>query len=318
MLFRSDYAAWQRQWLSGQRLQSQVDYWRETLADAPVLLELPTDRPRPAEQSFSAASVPIHIGKELTAELKALSRRCGSTLFMTLLGAWAAVLARLSNQPEVIIGTPSANRNRAELQELIGFFVNTLALRIDLSGSPTVLEFLERVRHTTLGAQQHQDLPFEQVVEIVKPPRRLDHSPLFQVMFSWQNNDYPALELPGLEVSVAGGALNQVRFDLELTLAEDPSTGAISGGFSYSTALFDSATMERHCSYLLRLLEGMVRSSDRPIQQIELLGAEEKNLLLNDRNQTQSPYPTELCFHELFEEQVARTPESVAVVQGKE
>ncbi|MBV8100056.1 MAG: amino acid adenylation domain-containing protein, partial [Verrucomicrobia bacterium] len=313
-----DYAAWQRQWLSGQRLQSQIDYWRENLADAPVLLELPTDRPRPAEQSFSAASVPIHIGKELTADLKVLSRRCGTSLFMTLLGAWAAVLARLSNQPEVIIGTPSANRNRTELQDLIGFFVNTLALRIDLSGSPTALEFLERVWHTALGAQQHQDLPFEQVVEIVQPPRRLDHSPLFQVMLSWQNHDHLALELPGLEVSLTGGTLDHVRFDLELTLADDSSTGAINGALSYSTALFDSATMERHCGYLLRLLEGMVRAPDRPIEQIELISSEEKRLLLNNWNQTDAPYEKERCIHELFEERVALTPEAIAVVQGEE
>ncbi|MBV8099154.1 MAG: amino acid adenylation domain-containing protein, partial [Verrucomicrobia bacterium] len=310
-----DYAAWQRQWLSGERLETQVDYWRETLADAPVLLELPTNRPRPAEQSFSAASVPIHIGKELSAQLKALSHRCGATLFMTLLGAWAAVLTRLSNQPEVVIGTPSANRNRAELHNLIGFFVNTLALRIDLSGSPTVRDFLARVRHTILGAQQHQDLPFEQVVEIVQPPRRLDHSPLFQVMFSWQNHDYPALDFPDLEISVAGGTPDRVRFDLELTLTEEQ--GAISGALNYSTALFDSAAMEHHRSYLLRLLEGMVRAPDRPIEQIEILEPDEKALLLNNWNQTDAPYPKECLIHELFERQVERTPEATALVQGE-
>ncbi|MBV8098161.1 MAG: AMP-binding protein, partial [Verrucomicrobia bacterium] len=313
-----DYAAWQRRWLSGPRLQRQVDYWRETLADAPVLLELPTDRPRPAERSFTGARVPVQIGKEVSAQLKALSRRCETTLFTTLLGAWAAVLARLSNQPEVVIGTPSANRNRTELQGLIGFFVNTLALRVDLSGSPTVLEFLERVRQTTLGAQQHQDIPFEQVVDTVQPPRRLDHSPLFQVVFSWQNQDYPPLDLPELEVSVVDEALDQVRFDLELTLADDPSTGSISGVLSYSTALFDSTTVEQHCSYLLRLLEGMVQAPERPVEQIEILGAEEKALLLRDWNRTEAPYPTELCFHELFEQQVQRAPEAVAVVQGEE
>src|ERR1700758_1660121 len=165
-----DYAHWQRKWLSGQRLENQINYWRETLADGPVLLELPTDRPRPAQQSFSGATISFRVDAELTLALKELSKRSGMTLFMTLLTAWAAVLGRLSSQEELVIGTPTANRNRIELEPLAGFFVNTLALRINLAGEPSFTELLERVRQIAIEAQDHQDLPIEQVVEIVRPP----------------------------------------------------------------------------------------------------------------------------------------------------
>src|SRR6185312_242750 len=179
-----DYAAWQREWLSGERLQKQSEYWREALAGAPALLELPTDRPRPEQQSFAGGYVPVVIERELAEGLKELSRRQGTTLFMTLLSGWAAVLGRLSGQQEVVIGTPTANRRRAETEGVIGFFVNTLALRIDLRDEPSVTDLLERVKKTAVEAQEHQDVPFEQVVEIVQPPRHLSHTPVFQVMFS--------------------------------------------------------------------------------------------------------------------------------------
>ncbi|MGX5878888.1 condensation domain-containing protein, partial [Burkholderia gladioli] len=170
-----DYAAWQRQWLTGERLQAQVDYWRDTLADAPVLLDLPTDRPRPAQQSFVGAHVPVRFDAELTQALRRLAQTHGVTPYMIVMAAWAAVLARLSGQQDIVIGTPSANRNRQEVEPLIGFFVNTLALRLDLSGAPDAAALLARVRQAALAAQDHQDLPFEQVVEIVNPPRNLGH-----------------------------------------------------------------------------------------------------------------------------------------------
>ncbi|WP_353043689.1 condensation domain-containing protein, partial [Mesorhizobium sp. M1023] len=206
-----DYAAWQRRWLSGERLQSQAQHWRDTLSDAPARLALPTDRPRPAQQSYAGAAVPIVIDADLTRGLKRLSRQHGTTLFMAVLAAWAAVLSCLSGQDDVVIGVPSANRGRREVEELIGFFVNTLALRLDLSGAPSVSELLERTRRTTLAAQEQQDLPFEQVVEIVKPPRHLDHTPLFQVMLAWQNNAVGSLDLPGLSVEAKGEGIDQVK-----------------------------------------------------------------------------------------------------------
>ena len=185
----ADYAAWQRQWLSGERLAEQSSYWQRTLADAPAVIDLPSDRHRPEQQDFSGDTVPLVLDEALTAGLQALSRRHGLTLFMTVLAGWALVLSRLSNQEEVVIGTPSANRGRLEIEGLIGFFVNTLALRVNLSASPTVTELLDRVKDVALQAQANQDLPFEQVVDLIKPVRSLSHTPVFQVMFAWQNNE---------------------------------------------------------------------------------------------------------------------------------
>nr|WP_248141654.1 non-ribosomal peptide synthetase [Burkholderia gladioli] len=307
-----DYAAWQRQWLTGERLHTQAEHWRSTLADAPVLLALPGDRPRPPQQTFAGAAVPVLIDAELTQGLKRLGHRHGTTLFMTLLAAWAAVLARLSGQDDLVIGTPVANRNRIELEPLIGFFVNTLALRIDLTGAPTVTELLARVRQLTLAAQDHQDLPFEQVVEIVQPPRRLDHTPLFQVMFAWQNNDPGVLELPGLNIGPAGPSHNQIKFDLDLSLRE---TGdAIAGSIGYATALFDASTIERQRGYLLALLRAMVADDAQSVARIDVLSADERELLLETWNRTDTPYPAHLCVHQLFEQQVQRTPEAIALV----
>src|SRR5205807_7489044 len=189
--------------VSGERLQKQSEYWGEALAEAPALLELPTDRPRPEQQSFAGGGVPIRMDRELTRKLRKLSHGYGTTLYMTLLGAWAAVLSRLSGQAEVVIGTPVANRRRAETEGLIGFFVNTLALRIDLRGEPSVAEMLKRVKGAVLGAQEHQDVPVEQVVEMVQPPRHLNHTPIFQVVLSWQNNIGSLPELPGMQMSLA-------------------------------------------------------------------------------------------------------------------
>ncbi len=297
-----DYAAWQREWLSGERLQRQSDYWRQALADAPTLLELPTDRPRPQRQSFAGAYVSIRIDGKLTKALKQLSAQQGTTLFMTLLAAWAAVLSRLSGQDDVIIGTPSANRGRKETEGLIGFFVNTLAMRINLGNEPTVTELLAEVRAATLAAQDHQDLPFEQVVEIVQPPRRLNNTPLFQVIFTWENNNWCHLDLPGMEVIFAEIPSELVRFDQELIMFEQD--GGIVGNLKYATALFDEATIKRHCGYLLEMLRAMVVNVEQPVVEINLLPPEERRLLLEEWNATEAEYASQLCIHELFEEQV--------------
>ncbi|TYO61562.1 AMP-binding protein, partial [Bradyrhizobium hipponense] len=307
-----DYAAWQRQWLSGERLQSQAHYWRNNLSGAPARLDLPTDRPRPAQQSFAGASVPVVIDADLTRGLKQLSRQHGTTLFMTVLAAWAAVLARLSGQDDLVIGVPSANRGRREIEELIGFFVNTLALRLDLSGAPSVSQLLERTRRTALAAQEHQDLPFEQVVEIVQPPRHLDHTPLFQVMLAWQHDAVESFDLAGLSVEAAGEGLDQVRFDLELNLCEHGEE--IAGAFGYATALFDEASIERQRGYLLTLLRAMVADAGQPVGRIELLSTAERTYLLEELNRTAAPYPSERCVHQLFEAQVQKAPGAVALV----
>ncbi|RWN89952.1 MAG: non-ribosomal peptide synthetase, partial [Mesorhizobium sp.] len=288
-----DYAAWQRQWLSGERLQKQAQYWRDTLSGAPARLVLPTDHARPAQQSFSGASVPIVIDADLTRGLKRLSRQHGTTLFMTVLAAWAAVLSRLSGQDDLVIGVPSANRGRREIEELIGFFVNTLALRLDLSGEPSVSQLLEQTRRTALAAQEHQDLPFEQVVEIVQPPRALDHTPLFQVMLAWQNNAVGSFDLAGLSVEAAGEGYDQVKVDLELSLGECGEV--IAGTFGYASALFDEATIERQRGYLLALLRAMVADAGQPVGRIELLPAAERAYLLEELNRTAAAYPSERC-----------------------
>jgi natural product biosynthesis luciferase-like monooxygenase protein/amino acid adenylation domain-containing protein len=308
-----DYAAWQRQWLSGERLQTQAQYWRAQLADAPVLLELPTDRPRSPQQSFAGATWSVTIDAGLTEQLKRLSQQQGTTLFMTLLAAWAVVLARLSGQQDLVIGTPTANRTRQELEPLIGFFVNTLALRIDLADEPSVADVLERVRVSALAAQDHQDLPFEQVVEIVQPPRRLEHPPLFQVMFAWQNNDDASLDLPGLQIQPVAVPLDWAKFDLLLNLSE--TRDGIAGDFIYATALFDAATIERHRGYLVNVLRAMVADAQQPVARIDLLSNAERKLLLRDWNETQAPYPRDRCIHELFEAQAQQTPDAIAVVR---
>ncbi|MGF6658423.1 amino acid adenylation domain-containing protein [Paraburkholderia atlantica] len=312
-----DYAAWQRQWLSGERLQRQAQYWREALSGAPSMLALPTDRARPAQQSFAGASVPVVIDVDLTRDLKRLSRQHGTTLFMTVLAGWAAVLSRLSGQDDLVIGVPSANRGRREIEELIGFFVNTLALRVDLSGEPSVSELLERTRRTALGAQEHQDLPFEQVVEIVQPPRALDHTPLFQVMLAWQDNAPGRLDLPGLGVEeVMDNAPGQIRFELELNVGE--CDGRIVGTLGYATALFEESTVRRQRDYLLALLRAMAADAGQPVERIDILPAAERGYLLEELNRTEAAYPSERCIHELFEAQVRRSPEAVALVHENE
>lgn len=312
-----DYAAWQRQWLSGERLQAQSDYWRTTLADMPTMLDLPTDRPRPAQQSFVGAQVPIHVDRALTQALSNLSRKYGVTLFMTVLAAWASVLSRLSGQDDVVIGTPTANRRRQEVESLIGFFVNMLALRIDLSGTPDTGELLKRVRHTALAAQDHQDLSFEQVVEIAQPPRRPDHTPLFQVIFVWENSDVSQWKLPGLDISPAKQAYETVKFDLELSLAD--VGGEIIGTLDYSTALFDRETIERQVGYLQATLQVLTLDAPRAVATVDILAPAERELLLNTWNRHEVEYPANGCIHHLFEQQVEQRPQAVALIyEGQE
>ncbi|RFA17542.1 non-ribosomal peptide synthetase, partial [Subtercola boreus] len=236
-----DYAVWQREWISGERQALQARYWSSELADAPALLALPTDRSRPAQQSFAGAHVDIWLDPELSRQLKVLSLRYGTTLFMTILAAWASLLSRLSGQEDIVIGTPVANRARTEVEGLIGFFVNTLALRVDLSESQDLETLLAQVRSKVVSGQDHQDLPFEQVVEIVQPARRLDHTPLFQVMFSWENEDVvAATKLDGLSVTPLETNYEVAKFDLDLALRE--AGDEIIGVLVYSSALFDEST----------------------------------------------------------------------------
>ncbi|MGS4239242.1 amino acid adenylation domain-containing protein [Serratia marcescens] len=311
-----DYAAWQRRYLTPERLAAQAQYWRETLSDAPALLTLPTDRPRPAVQSFSGGEVPIAIDAELTQALRQFSRQHGGTLFMTVLAAWSLVLARMAGQQELVIGTPEANRGRLETESLVGFFVSTLALRIDLRDDPDLPTLLERVRHTVLAAQENRDLPFEQVVELVNPPRHLGYTPLFQVMLAWQDGSVRDIPLPGLQAELAGLEYSAAKFDLTLDLAD---TGeGISGTLNFATALFDRATAERYGVYLVQALRAMTLNNPRSVSHIDLLPLAEREHLLHGWNRTERDYPLDQTLAALFEQQVRRTPDATALVSGAE
>ncbi|HIF6691171.1 TPA: amino acid adenylation domain-containing protein, partial [Serratia marcescens] len=311
-----DYAAWQRRYLTPERLAAQAQYWRETLIGAPALLTLPTDRPRPTVQSFSGGEVPIAIDAELTQALRQFSRQHGGTLFMTVLAAWSLVLARMAGQQELVIGTPEANRGRLETESLVGFFVSTLALRIDLRDDPDLPTLIARIRHTVLTAQENRDLPFEQVVELVNPPRHLGYTPLFQVMLAWQDGSVRDIPLPGLQAELAGLEYSAAKFDLTLDLAD---TGeGISGTLNFATALFDRATAERYGVYLVQALRAMTLNSPRSVSHIDLLPPAEREHLLHGWNRTERDYPLDQTLAALFEQQVRRTPHATALVSGTE
>ncbi|PBQ06236.1 non-ribosomal peptide synthetase, partial [Pseudomonas syringae] len=312
----ADYAVWQRGWLSGEVLHKQSTYWQTALLDAPALLMLPSDRVRPAQQDYTGDAVPVVLDATLSHELKALSRRHGTTLFMTLLAGWATVLSRLSGQDEVVIGSPVANRMSAEVEGLIGFFVNTLALRVNVSDDPTVEALLSRVKACTLAAYEHQDLPFEQVVELLKPVRSLSHSPLFQAMLSWQNTPPAELALEGLELTLLDSVARTTKYDVSLDLAE--VEGRIVGSLEYATALFDRETAQRYVAYLERVLRAMVENERQVVGAIELLGKTERRQVLVEFNATHQAWQQDLLVHQLFEQQAQQQPQALALVCGDE
>ncbi|WP_237386951.1 non-ribosomal peptide synthetase [Xenorhabdus sp. Sc-CR9] len=311
----ADYALWQRQWLQGEVLEKQVNFWRDTLQGAPALLELPTDRPRPEKQSYGGGRIDIALSPELSTGLKTLSQRHGTTLFMTLLAGWAALLSRLSGQTDVVIGTPVANRQHRELEPLIGFFVNTLALRVKLDGNPTISDLLAQVRSHALEAYAHQDLPFEQLVEVLKPPRSLSYSPIFQVMMSVDNTPgQQDIELPGATISAINPTENISQFALSLSL-NDTDNGLIAD-LEYSSDLFDHASVERIASYLQTLLTAMVEDDSQRVENLPLLQPQQRAQVLLDFNNSVLPYPETLLIHQMFEQQVERTPDATALVFG--
>ena len=307
----ADYALWQREWLTGEVLDKQLNYWKQQLAGANPVLELPTDRPRPAVQTYRGASQSVVIPKTLTQSLKQLSRQEGVTLYITLLAAFQTLLYRYIQQEDIIVGSPIAGRNRAELEGLIGFFVNTLVLRTDLSGNPSFQELLGRVRSITLEAYSHQDLPFEKLVEELNPERSLSYNPLFQVMFVLQNAPGQASQLLGLTETPLQLETETAKFDLSLSLAEKDEE--LVGSWNYNTDLFDAATIERMMGHFEILLEGIVANPQQPIAQLPLLTPAERKQLLVEWNDTATEYPQK-CIHQLFEEQVELTPDKVAVV----
>ncbi|HJP95210.1 MAG TPA: amino acid adenylation domain-containing protein [Pyrinomonadaceae bacterium] len=307
----ADFAVWQRDWLQGERLEEQLSYWREQLANAPPLFELPTDRPRPTFKTFHGANLPLTFSKKLSEEIAQLGRREGATLFMTLLSAFSTLLYRYSGQRDILVGTPIANRNRAETETLIGFFVNTLVLRARLSEAMTFRELLRQILETALEAYAHQDLPFEKLVEELQPERTLSHSPLFQVMFHLQNVVTERLNLSGLSTSQLELENQTAKFDLTLSMA-DSKEGLI-GRFNYNTDLFDAATIRRMADHFERLLHAVVSNPDEQISRLQMLSEAETDKVLFEWNDTRRDFGENRPIHLAFAEQARRTPEAVAV-----
>jgi amino acid adenylation domain-containing protein/non-ribosomal peptide synthase protein (TIGR01720 family) len=320
----TDFACWQEEH-QRKRWQSQLDYWREKLADCPLLLDLPTDRPRPPALTYRGAAASLHVPTDLADKLRALSQQEGASLFMTLLAAFQTLLYRHSGQDDVPIGTPIANRNRRQTEGLIGFFVNTLVLRSRLAGQGndgmSFRSLLQQVRDTALGAYDHQDLPFEVLVEELRPERSPSHTPLFQVMFVLQNGPAGSLQLPQLTITPLDTHSGVAKFDLTLTMWEEPpstggpqSAGGLGGTIEYNTDLFDAATITRLLAHFTTLLHGIAADPDALLYALPLLTEAEREQLVVTWNSNRADYPQDRCIHEMLEAQVERTPDALAVI----
>jgi amino acid adenylation domain-containing protein len=306
-----DYARWQRQWLQGDILEKQLAYWKQQLRGAPALLELPTDRPRPAVQSFQGARHVLSFPNALLESLKALSRQERATLYMIMLAAFQALLHRYSGQDTIVVGSPIAGRNYKETEDLIGFFVNTLVLKTDLTGNPTFKELIARVRAAAIGAYEHQDLPFEKLVEELHPDRNLGASPLFQVALAFQNVPNPVAELQGLRLIPLELHGRTSKFDLTLYLTEQ--AGTLEAGVEYNVDLFDQATIERMLAHYQRMLKSIVADPNCRVSELAMLTEREEHQLLIEWNDTRRDHPANHCIHQLFEQQAENAPNAIAV-----
>ena len=307
----ADFAHWQRQYLTGDVLDRQLSYWRQKLTGAPAVLALPTDRPRPAVQSYQGRRHTFRIAGEVRRSVDTLAHRFGATSYMVLLAGFKALLARYSSQDDIVVGTPIANRNRREVEGLIGFFVNTLVLRTDLSGDPTFRDLVERVKDVALGAYAHQDLPFERLVEELQPERSLSHTPLFQVMFVLQNVPLADPDLADLRLEPLDVDNGTAKFDLWFSLFEFPD--GLGGTIEYNTELFDGDTIGRLSDHYGQLLQGALAAPERRLSELPLVSEPEREQLLHAWNTTEVDYPLEFTLHELIAQQVNRTPDAVAV-----
>ncbi|KAK1184567.1 amino acid adenylation domain-containing protein, partial [Streptomyces sp. NBS 14/10] len=323
----ADYTLWQQEVLGHEDdpdslVNAQLDYWATTLAGVPEQLELPVDRPRPAVASYGGDSVALHVPAPVHARLVELAHGSGASVFMTVQAALAVLLSRMGAGHDIPIGTPIAGRTDDALDELVGFFVNTLVLRTDTSGDPTFRELIERVRETDLAAYAHQDVPFERLVEVLNPQRSLAHHPLFQVMLALQNNTHPNLDLPGLHVTGQPLGGTAAKFDLTVNLSEhrtaDGAADGLTGHLDYRTDLFHPTTIEALATRLVHVLATVTADPDTRVSQIGILGEAERHQVLTHWNDTAQPLPDDLL-PELFEAQVKRTPDAVAVVfEGQE
>jgi amino acid adenylation domain-containing protein len=311
----ADFAVWQREWLKGEALESELEYWRKQLVGMETL-ELPTDHPRPAVQSYRGGSLPFVVERELTEKLRELCRREGVTMFMALLGGFDVLMSRYSGQEDVALGTDIANRNRGEIEGLIGFFVNQLVLRVSVGGRESFRELLKQVREVCLGAYAHQDLPFEKLVEELQPERDLSRAPLFQVKLIWETAGREAPELEGMRLSGGSSELETTRFDLMMSLTD--GSRDLAGAVNYSRDLFDEDTIERLMSHYANVLRGIVEDSERPIWELSLLSPAEREQIVVEWNETGRPYPNDWYVQELFAQHAERTPERIALVSGRE
>lgn len=308
----ADFACWQRQWLQGEVLSTQLTYWKQKLSSNLPLLQLPTDRPRLPQPNFQGGRRSLTLSKTLSEALKNLSQQSGATLFMTLLAAFKTLLYRYTGQEDLLVGTATAGRNQPEIEQLIGCFVNTLVLRTDLSGNPTFLQLLEQVRKVALEAFNHQDLPFEKLVEELQPERHLSYSPLFQVGFAFYNAPRTELKLPGLTLSSLSVDSGTAKLDLTLSFQENEQ--GLIGCLEYKTELFDAATITQMLTHFQTLLAGIVANPKQHLDELTLLTTAERQQLLWQWNDTQTDYPADVCVHQLFEAQVERTPEAIALI----
>jgi non-ribosomal peptide synthetase component F len=277
----ADFAHWQRRWLEDGALEAQLAYWTERLRGAPEALTLATDFPRPQAQTFKGAFHPFTLSPDLSRAVLRLGREEGTTLFMTLLAGFTLLLSRYSDQDDIVVGTDIANRNRLELEGIIGFFVNNLVLRVSLAGNPTFRELLRRVREVTLGAYSHQDLPFDQLVKELRPRRTLSQTPLFQVLFVLQNVPVPPLSFSGLELRPVELDFGMSKFDLGLFMTERP--GGLVGSWHYSTDLFRAETISRATAHLASLLEAAAARPDARLSELEMLSPEEREIRERER-----------------------------------
>ena len=306
----ADFAQWQREWLRGEVLERFLAFWRGQLAGAPAVLELPTDHPRPEVQTFRGALTHFALPAALAGALSALGQRLGATLFMTLLAVYAALLERYTGQRDIVIGSPIANRNRAEIEGVIGFFVNTLVVRVELAAEASFVELVERVADGTLAGYDHQDLPFEKLVAELQPQRDLGRNPLFQVMFSLQNTPTLAANMVSADPRMAEVGTGTAKFDLALLMGE--SAGTVTGAAEYNTDLFDAVTIERLVEHFLNLLGSAAADPGRRLSELEISSGAERQQLLALARGAAAPFPRAACLHHLFEEQAARTPAAVA------
>nr|VFJ73104.1 MAG: HAD-superfamily phosphatase, subfamily IIIC/FkbH-like domain-containing protein/non-ribosomal peptide synthase domain TIGR01720/amino acid adenylation domain-containing protein [Candidatus Kentron sp. FW] len=306
-----DFANWQRQWLVGEVLDEQAAYWKEQLAGAPALLELPTDHPRPPVRDYRGASLSFALPAELTASLKQLGQQTGTTLFMVLWSAFAVLLSRYGRQDDIVVGSPIAGRAHGQTESIMGLFINTLALRLDLTGNPTFEALLEQAKDASLQAHAHQDIPFEHLMDVLQPARNLAHAPIFQVMFVLQNAPLPDLELPGLSLSLLDTESVTAKFDLTLEFRE--MDGELTGRLEYATDLFERPTMARLVGHLQTLLAGIVEDPRMPIHELPFLTEAEQQQFIA-WNGTAVDYPADKTIVDLFEEQVEKSPDAVAVV----